>query len=134
MDEDIRKRLERDLKLAASRLRRMGALSAIEERPGPLGANSLGADEADVIQANESREIGFATRGVLVERVNRLSAALERLSRGEYGICVECGEPISRARLLALPEVQRCVRCQDGLERRGLERDDERLTLRAPLG
>jgi DnaK suppressor protein len=131
MNEDIKKQLEQDLRLAASRLRRMGALTAIEERPGPIGANSLGADEGDVIQANESREIGFATREFLMERVSRLSAALDRLSRGEYGICVECGEPISRARLRALPEVQRCVRCQDRLERRGFERDDERAVSRA---
>jgi RNA polymerase-binding transcription factor DksA len=133
MDEDIKKRLEEDLGRVVSRLRRMGgAATAIEERPGPIGANSLGADEGDVIQANESREIGLATRELLIERVNRLSAALDRLSRGEYGACAECGEPISTARLLALPEVQTCVRCQARLERRRLEREDARLNLRAP--
>jgi RNA polymerase-binding transcription factor DksA len=52
------------------------------------------ADEVDEIQANENREISFATRERLVERVNRLSAALH-----------------------AVPEVQTCVRCQDGIER-----------------
>ena len=125
MDEDIKKRLERDLRLAASRLRRMGALTAIEERPGPIGANSLGADEGDVVQANESREIGFATREPLVARVNRLSAALDRLSEGEYGTCVECSEEISPARLRAMPEVQTCVRCQDRLERLGRQYEPE---------
>ena len=39
------------------------------------------ADEVDEIQANERREIGFATRELLVERVNRIAAALERLDR-----------------------------------------------------
>jgi DnaK suppressor protein len=65
------------------------------------------------------REIGFATRDLLVERVYRLQAALERLRQGDYGTCTECGEAIAAARIRALPEVQTCVRCQDRLERLG---------------
>ena len=73
----------------------------------------------DEIQANERREIGFVTRELLVDRVNRLAAAIERLDDGEYGTCVECGEAIAPARLRAMPEVKTCVRCQDRLERQG---------------
>ncbi len=123
--ENMRKRLEQDLKAAVGRLRQMGGAVAIEELPGAIGDNSPFADEVDEIQANGDREIGFATRELLVGRVNRLSAALERLNDGEYGTCVECGEPISPARLHALPEVQTCVRCQDQLERFGRQRDME---------
>ena len=57
--------------------------------------------------------------------MNRLSAALYRLNEGDYGTCVECGEPISPARLHALPEVQTCVRCQDRIERFGNRPDVE---------
>ena len=119
MDSAIRKRLEQDLRTAVGRLRQMGGAVAIEELPGAIGDNSPFADEVDVIQANEDREIGFATRELLVGRVNRLSAALDRLAEGEYGTCVECGEPISPARLRAMPEVETCVRCQDRIERYG---------------
>jgi len=115
--ESIRKRLEQDLRMAVGRLRQMGGAVVIEELPGAIGDNSPFADEMDEIQASEQREIGFATRELLVDRVNRLSAALDRLREGEYGICIECEEPISPARLRALPEVQTCVRCQDRLER-----------------
>jgi len=115
--ETIRERLEEDLRTAVGRLRQMGGAVAVEELPGPIGGNSPFADEVDEIQANESRELGFATRTLLVERVNRLADALERLNEGEYGVCVECSEPIPPARLRALPEVQTCVRCQDRLER-----------------
>ena len=117
--ETIRERLEEDLKTAVTRLRQMGGAVAVEELPGAIGDNSPFADEVDEIQANERREIGFATRELLVDRVNRLSAALERLRDGQYGTCVECEEPISPARLRALPEVQTCVRCQDRIERMG---------------
>ncbi|OLB00209.1 MAG: hypothetical protein AUH77_08270 [Candidatus Rokubacteria bacterium 13_1_40CM_4_69_39] len=125
MDKNVRKRLEQDLQAAVSRLRQMSGAVAVEEYPGAIGDNSPFADEVDEIQANERREIGFATRELLVERVNRLSAALDRLSEGEYGTCVECGEEISPARLRAMPEVQTCVRCQDRIERLGRQYEPE---------
>jgi DnaK suppressor protein len=127
--ETIRERLEEDLRTAVTRLRQIGGAVAVEELPGAIGDNSPFADEVDEIQANERREIGFATRELLVERVNRLSAALDRLRDGQYGTCVECDEPISPARLRALPEVTTCVRCQDRIERMGrhVEREEEDL-------
>lgn len=123
--DSIRNRLEQDLKTAVGRLRQMGGAVAVEDVPGAIGDNSPFADEVDEIKANEEREIGFATRELLVDRVNRLSAALDRLAEGEYGTCVECGEPISPARLHAMPEVQTCVRCQDQIERLGRYRERE---------
>ena len=128
---DIRKRLETDLKEAVGRLRQMGGAAALEELLGPSGEHWAYADEVDEIQANERREIGFATRELLVERVNRITAALDRLNDGEYGTCVECGEKIAAARLRALPEVQTCVRCQDMLERRGRQHDLEPVEVEA---
>ena len=87
-----------------------------EELGGGRGDSPL-ADEVDVIQVNEDREMSFATRSLLVERANRLAEALERLRDGEYGVCQECEEAIAPARLKAMPEVMTCVRCQDRLER-----------------
>jgi len=117
--DDVRNRLDQDLKTAVSRLRHLGGAAAIEELPWTIRDSCPCADEVDGIQANESREVGLATRELVMERVNRLSAALDRMNEGEYGICVECDEPISPARLQAMPEVQTCVRCQDRLERLG---------------
>ncbi|MEK7387134.1 MAG: TraR/DksA family transcriptional regulator [candidate division NC10 bacterium] len=129
--ESIRERLEQDLQMAVGRLRQMGGAVVVEELPGAIGDNSPFADEVDEIQANESREIGFATRELLVERVNRLSAALDRLNEGDYGTCLECDEPISPARLRAMPEVQTCVRCQDRIERLGRRYDAEEIEVLA---
>jgi RNA polymerase-binding transcription factor DksA len=115
--DDARKLLDRNLTTALFRLRQLGGAVAVEELPDAIGDHSPFADEVDEIQASENREISFATRERLVERVNRLSAALDRLNDGEYGLCIECAERISPARLHAVPEVQTCVRCQDGIER-----------------
>ena len=116
MDE-IRQRLETELNHTMGRLRQMGGSVMLEEFPGAVGDNSPLADEVDVIRLNEDREMSFATRSLLVERANKLAEALERLRGGEYGLCEECNEPIAPARLRAMPEVARCVRCQDRMER-----------------
>jgi DnaK suppressor protein len=113
----IRKRLEQELRNATARLRQMGVADALDELR-PAGETGF-ADEVDGIQVNEWREIGFATRELLVDRVNRLSSALDRVDSGEYGTCVECGEAIAPARLRVMPEVETCVRCQENLERYG---------------
>ncbi|HZV96473.1 MAG TPA: TraR/DksA family transcriptional regulator [Candidatus Nitrosocosmicus sp.] len=115
MDE-IKKRLESELSHTVSRIRRMGGGLVLEEFPG-AGENTPLADEVDLIQLNEDREMSFATRSMLVERANKLAEALERLRGGDYGTCQECEEPIAPARLRAMPEVTTCVRCQDRLER-----------------
>ncbi|HEY7648609.1 MAG TPA: TraR/DksA C4-type zinc finger protein [Methylomirabilota bacterium] len=112
----IKERLEQDLLSAVERLRQMDGAVALEELPGPIAVDG---DDFDEIQETVRREIGFATRDLLVERVYRLQAALERLRQGDYGTCTECGEAIAAARIRALPEVQTCVRCQDRLERLG---------------
>jgi RNA polymerase-binding transcription factor DksA len=116
-DGEIKARLELELRQAMERLRQQGGAIVIEEFPGAIGDNSPFANPMDEIQVNEEREVGFATRSLLVERANRLAEALDRLRRGSYGLCEECGEAIAPARLNVMPEVTTCVRCQDRLER-----------------
>ena len=115
--DQIKQSLEAELNRTVERIRHMGGATTSVETMGTVGDTSQLSDEVDVIQVNEDREMNFATRSLLVERANRLAAALERLRGGDYGTCQECSETIAPARLKALPEVTTCVRCQDGLER-----------------
>jgi DnaK suppressor protein len=115
--EDVKKKLEAELNRTVERIRHMGGMATSVQTMNALGDTSQLADEVDVIQINEDREMSFATRSLLVERANRLAEALERLRDGEYGVCQECDEAIAPARLKAMPEVKTCVRCQDRLER-----------------
>jgi DnaK suppressor protein len=115
--EDVKKKLEAELNRTVERIRHMSGAAASVQTMNALTDTSQLADEVDVIQVNEDREMNFATRSLLVERANRLAEALERLRDGEYGACQECGEAIAPARLKAMPEVTTCVRCQDRLER-----------------
>ena len=100
----------------AVRLRQLGGSITIEETATP--ADSVW-DEADHIQASEQREMGLMSRERLVERIERLTAALKRVEDGTYGTCTECGKSIGQARLKAIPETSTCVSCQEKIERGG---------------
>ncbi|MFQ5828516.1 MAG: TraR/DksA family transcriptional regulator [Candidatus Methylomirabilia bacterium] len=116
--KETQAQLERELRQTMARLKQLGGAVVLEDLPGAIGDISSLADSLDTVQVCETREIGFATRSLLVERANKLSEALDRLRYGVYGVCQECEEPIAPARLCVMPEVTTCVRCQDRLERR----------------
>ena len=46
-----------------------------------------------------------------------IEVAMERLDRGEYGLCVECGDLISEKRLEAVPAAELCIKCKDKKEK-----------------
>lgn len=46
-----------------------------------------------------------------VREMRMIEAALQRIDKGVYGICVDCGDPISEERLDALPHTPRCRDC-----------------------
>ena len=112
--DQIRERLEKELKMTATRLREISRPDELEELPASLGSIF---DDVDKIQIDQTREMGLMTKGRLVQRANRLVSALKRVEAGTYGECMECGDTIKAARLKALPEVETCLICQDQIER-----------------
>lgn len=51
--------------------------------------------------------------------LGRIAAALNRITDGEYGICVECDEPINKKRLEIDPTLLLCVDCASRTEKQG---------------
>ncbi|MCD4694498.1 TraR/DksA C4-type zinc finger protein [bacterium] len=58
----------------------------------------------------------LATDSVLKKSIRDIDNALERIKKGEYGICKYCGEPIEEKRLLARPVASACVECKTKLQ------------------
>jgi DnaK suppressor protein len=69
-------------------------------------------DAGDVGSELANREVDIALENNVQQRIQDVEAALERLDNGTYGICVDCGQPIMRERLEALPWADRCINCQ----------------------
>lgn len=71
--------------------------------------NSLGRlTRMDAIGA---KSIGDAALKNARLRMTQIQSALERIEKGEYGICVLCEEEISHKRLLAVPHAPTCLSC-----------------------
>ncbi len=47
-------------------------------------------------------------------RLVKLKEALKRVDEDEdFGLCIDCGDPIPMARLKAMPETELCVECAE---------------------
>ena len=80
-------------------------------------------DDLDIDEADVSSELAEADREeALAEaadsRREEALAALKRIEDGTYGICVDCGKPISEERLAFRPEAARCLEDQKRHEER----------------
>lgn len=71
------------------------------------GEKSVADLLVDLDLAEISRDIG---------ELRDCEDALLRVSRGEYGICVDCGSAIGRDRLTHVPQAARCLECQERFE------------------
>jgi RNA polymerase-binding transcription factor DksA len=66
------------------------------------------ADQATQTQNDATLE---AIAAAAADEVLQIDHALERIERGDYGVCEVCGEDISPERLRAVPYAVRCARC-----------------------
>ena len=93
--------LEQRLQDLNSRLQRIG-----DELEQPVSDDfSEQATEREDEEVLE--ELGTAGE----EEIRMIDAALERIEDGTYGVCANCGEPISEARLDILPQTPFCRNC-----------------------
>jgi DnaK suppressor protein len=79
-------------------------------------------DDGDTLDEDDASTRGAhtvcaATLRHLASRIRQVDAALDRLEDGAYGLCVQCGRTIASARLQANPLAERCLMCQEALER-----------------
>ena len=71
------------------------------------------ADSADQARAAYEAEFRQRLRQTNSRLLRAIEEALERIRRGTYGICADCGRPISRARLNAVPWTRFCLDCKE---------------------
>ncbi|GAA4287770.1 TraR/DksA family transcriptional regulator [Georgenia daeguensis] len=104
---------ERLLTLRAATEARLAALDGTFEE---VVAASEGANADDEHDA-EGTTIGYERAQVVAltesarHTLGEVDAALERLDRGTYGVCQNCGNPIEPGRLEARPTATLCVSC-----------------------
>ena len=82
--------------------------------PVTLDQQSVG--RVSRIDAIQQQQMAIANRTQMVQQLSLVAQALQRISKGEYGFCLECGEIINFARLQAQPWVSLCIDCQSQRE------------------
>jgi RNA polymerase-binding transcription factor DksA len=53
-----------------------------------------------------------------INELRDVEAALERIDRGTYGVCIDCDKDIEQERLNAVPAASRCYDCQTAFEKK----------------
>jgi DnaK suppressor protein len=93
-------------------------ISEITELQRERLTDSAGDDQADTGSKTLEREQEITLANNLLERINQVERAIDRLGEGNYGYCERCGNAIPVERLAAFPSATLCVTCKQLEERR----------------
>ena len=70
-------------------------------------------EQIETVQLAGQREFAARTLERESKSLMQIGAAIKRIDDGEFGICLDCEEPISAKRLAAVPWAAYCLRCQE---------------------
>ena len=93
-------------------------LSTADEAATPVpAADEPGGDLIDRASADSEADLQVCVHHSRPHLLRAIEDALSRIRRGTFGVCDTCEQPISRARLEAVPWPRRCRNCK---EQRGM--------------
>jgi RNA polymerase-binding transcription factor DksA len=116
--EHFEKRLQEELSNLAKALGKLekSALHRTQrESSGDLSAYSIHMPDLGTDAMERERDLLVASAEGRV--VLQIQDALKKISDGTYGVCENCGKPISAQRLELIPYALHCARCQMKAER-----------------
>ena len=99
-------------------------LSEIREKTEINGVNKTEIGDAiDSSVEEQERELDLLLQEREQTRLEGIEIALTRIESDDFGYCDECGEEISKKRLLAVPLARTCINCQSNIERNRLSQN-----------
>ena len=98
-------------KLRAQLLEKKEELSSRLERITANLQRGYNADSKEMAKELEDSEVVDALGNEAREEIAKISAAMQRLDNGRYGICSACGEQIEPARMKVYPYADECIDC-----------------------
>ena len=96
-------------------LEKLGELSsALDEAQSRVpAAGGLEGDLIDQANADEEAELQIRLHQTDGRLLRAIEEALARIRHGTYGVCEVCKQPISKARLEAVPWARHCRECKE---------------------
>lgn len=74
-------------------------------------------DDGDLVVSLTMETLRASLQDAEYQEYTNILAALKAIDQGTYGMCQECGQPISATRLKYNPNARRCIACQEKAER-----------------
>jgi DnaK suppressor protein len=87
--------------------------SGVRPLQATMENNSRQGDMADQASGNNEVHIALKLRQTDAKILQAIEEALQRIEKGTYGICRDCGNPIADARLTAIPWTRVCIDCKE---------------------
>lgn len=84
---------------------------ARDEASGTVHLDQQSVGRLSRMDALQSQELAKAGKERANRQLKMIEAALVRIEKGEYGECMECGEPINPKRLEIDPTSLYCINC-----------------------
>ncbi len=75
--------------------------------------NTRQGDMADQASGNNEVHIQLKLKQTDAKILQAIEEALDRIQKGLYGVCRDCGEPIAAVRLNAIPWTRVCITCKE---------------------
>jgi len=97
--------------------RRQEVLNGLSHRFDTMAAMGPIAED-DRPGVTHSEFLSLHRNSMDYHQLRLVNEALDRLESGDYGICLECEEPIAPKRLQAVSWARYCVKCQERINRR----------------
>ena len=72
----------------------------------------LDPDGLDIAVSASNRELSLRIADRERKMLNKIRTSMGRLKEGEYGSCLECGDPIGYPRLMFRPVATMCIDCK----------------------
>ncbi len=100
----------RELLEQLDKLKASGLNTAVRDGSGDHSSYTLHMADQGTDTMEREKQYMFASREQ--NYLYHLDLALERIEKGEFGICISCGNEISADRLEAVPHVRLCIDCK----------------------
>lgn len=74
-------------------------------------------DTVDIATNHAEHNVIMSITQGETREIKQIDNALEKIEKGEYGVCECCGGNINKQRLIAIPFAGLCIKCKESEER-----------------
>ena len=111
LDPQLMKKIEEDLK------RLHGDLAKDMHFHGEQIRGQVSQNFKESLSDKEELEIIEKEDSIEEDEIHKVEDALQRIAKGTFGLCLDCGKPIPIERLETIPYAEHCVPCQEEHEK-----------------